>query len=218
MLKRILLFGLALVLIGGILIVEFPNAEWNRALSEIVWVLSIAVFIVMLALVVMTTARLITKILGPSKKLPTTLERCAAEPAPKTRWRRRLLLGLGAVIAIAASVAALLAFIEHEIKSSDVYRMSLTKGQQSADIARIVGLPVKPGWFVTGEIAESTNGGGRATLSIPLDGPRGGGILHVQAQRRGGSWRIYVLEFESKDKNSAVDLLGQPSNEHPAFP
>jgi hypothetical protein len=218
MLKRILLFGLALVIIGGILIVEFPNAEWNRALTEIVWALSIAVFIVMLAFVVMTTARLITKILGPSKKLPTTLEHRAAELAPKTRWRRRLLLGLGAIIAIAAFVAALLAFIEHEIRSSDVYQMSLTRAQRSTDVAGIVGLPVNPGWFVTGEITESTNGGGRATLAIPLSGPRGGGTLHVQAQRQGGNWRLYALQFVSEDRNSSVDLLGQPANEHPALP
>jgi amino acid transporter len=218
MLKRILLFGLVLLTIGVILIVEFPNAEWNRALSEVVWVLSIAVFIVMLVFVAMTTARLIARIPGTSEKLPTAIEPCAAEPAPKTRWRRRLLLGLGALIAIAAFVAVLLAFIEQKIQGSDVYQISLTKAKQSADVARIVGLPVRPGWFVAGEITESTDGGGRATLGIPLDGPRGRGTLHVQAQRRGGNWRLYVLRFVSEDKNSLVDLLGQPSSERPSVP
>lgn len=220
MLKRIVLFGWVLVITGGILIVEFPNAGWNHAASEIVWVLSIGVFFATFFFVVMTAARLIakliTKLTRPRTELPTTIKQIAAQPTPKPRWRLRLLLASAAVIGIAAFMAALLTFIEHEIKLSSVYQVSLARAQESADVARIVGLPVKPGWLVTGEITESTDGTGSATLSIPLDGPRGHGTLHVQAQRRGGKWRPYVLQFVSADKTSAVNLLGQPSTEHPA--
>lgn len=210
MLKWIVLFGWVLVITGGILIVEFPSAGWNHAASEILWMLSIAVFIATFTFVLMTAVRLITRLIDPPKRLPTAVEQITAQPAPKTRWRRKLFLGSGAIIGIAALVVALLTFIEHETKSSDVYRISITRAEQSRDIATIVGLPIKPGWLVTGEITESTDGTGRARLGIPLDGPRGGGTLHVQAQRRAGNWRLYVLQFVSADKTSEVDLLSSP--------
>jgi hypothetical protein len=217
MLKRTLLVGWALLILGGTLILQFPNARWIHVVSEIVWVLSIGIFIATVVFVAVTAARLITKILGPSKKSPTALAR-NAQPAPKSRRNRRLWLGLGTVIAMAAFVAALLAFIENEFRSSEVYQMSLVRAQQSAEVTRIVGVPGRPGWFVTGEISESTDGDGRATLGIPLNGPRGSGTLRVRARRKGGNWRLYVLQFAPKDRSSTIDLMGQTSAEHPALP
>jgi hypothetical protein len=100
-------------------------------------------------------------------------------------------------------------FIERQLKASSVYQLSVASAQLSPGVAEIVGRPVSAGWFITGEISESSNGGGHATLAIPLKGPKGQGTLRVQGQRQARSWRISGLQFTSTGYDSAVDLLGE---------
>ena len=119
------------------------------------------------------------------------------------------MLGLLGVLAMAAFVASLLLSIEHTFKSSTVYRISVETARASPEVLGMLGNPVDVRWFVSGELSESYNGAGSATLTIPLRGPRGGGRLYVQAGRQAGTWRFSVLQFQPDGHDSKVDLLDE---------
>jgi hypothetical protein len=64
---------------------------------------------------------------------------------------------------------------------------------------------MKVGWFTMGSI--SVNGAsGAASLSIPLSGPKGSGVIYVEAKKKGGTWRYETLEFAPND-GERVPLL-----------
>jgi hypothetical protein len=110
-------------------------------------------------------------------------------------------------LAISAFVVSLLTYVEHEFKSSTVYRSSIATARASPDILALLGSPIDARWFVSGEISQSTGGGGEATLTIPLKGPRGRGRLWVQAQRQAGTWRFSTLQFLPDGHSPTIDLL-----------
>jgi len=203
MLKRILLVGWALLFVGGFLIVEFPNAAWNHPVSWILWIISIGLFFATLWLCVLVAIRLIDRLFERLSQSPQEQRKANSE----TQRRRRLPISIVLVAAV-VFVVGLVAFIEHEIKSSPIYQMSLARAQLSSNIAGILGHPVNAGWFVSGQLTESTSGDGHATLTIPLKGPKGRGTLRVQADRHAGSWRFLTLQFVPANGQPAADLLG----------
>jgi hypothetical protein len=112
------------------------------------------------------------------------------------------------VLAIAAFLVSLLAFIEYDIKASQVYQRSVAEARASSEVIGSLGQPITVGWFSSGEITQSTNGTGWARLTIPLSGPKGKGILKVEAGRLAGRWRLSTLQFISPGQAPTVDLLG----------
>jgi hypothetical protein len=192
-LKRILLIGWALLLFLGFLIVEFPNAAWNHAASWIVWVLSIGLVFSTIGFCLLVAIRLISRLTKPRGPLPI------AVPQP-ANWSRLLLLGFMVVVALSVFLAFLLVSIEHEFKAT-LYETSVATARASPELLGMLGTPINVSWFVSGQISQSTNGGGKATLTIPLRGPRGLGRLWVQAQRQAGAWRFSTLQFLPDGQN-----------------
>ena len=205
---RILLIGWPALLLDGLMVVEFPNAAWNRAAAGVLLV-SLPVFIFLtLGFCALATIRLISRSARRSTQLPTAqpLSRITNSRVPRSH---SIMLGLLGVLAMAAFVASLLLSIEHTFKSSTVYRISLATARASPEVLGMLGNPVDVRWFVSGELSESYNGAGSATLTIPLRGPRGRGRLYVQAGRQAGTWRFSVLQFQPDGHDSKVDLLDE---------
>lgn len=204
-LSRILLIGWPVLFLDGVMIVEFPNATWNHAAG---WMLLVfgPIFIVLTlgfcALLVLRPifrARRHTRLPVAEPRLPIT--------NPRVPFRHSLMVGLIGVLAMSGFVASLLTSVEHEFKSSTVYRSSVATAKASPEILAMLGSPIDVKWLVSGEISQSTDGGGEAGLTIRLKGPRGRGRLLVQAQRRAGTWRFSALQFLPDGHNPTVDLL-----------
>lgn len=206
MLKRILLAGWALLFLGGVLVVMFPNAGWNRTASQVLWAFSIALFVATLGFCALIAIRLVSRLVRPK---PTLHASKTQQPATYSGgpWRSRLVLGLVSLLAIAAFLVSLLTFIEHEIKSSEVYERSVAEARASWEVIGSLGQPINVGWFSSGEITQASNGTGRARLTIPLSGPKGKGKLKVEAARLAGRWRFSVLQFIPPGQAPTVDLL-----------
>jgi MFS family permease len=206
MFKRILLAGWLLLLLDGFLVVMFPNTPWNRAASWVLWVLSIALFFSTVAFCVVVAARLASRIGKRITQSP--LGDVQQSTACSEKRKNRLVLGLLAVLGIGVFVVVLLAFIEHQIRTSPVYQASVAKARTSSQVVKVLGEPIKEGWFSSGELTQSTDGSGSATLMIPLSGPKGKGVLKVEAARLAGSWRFSTLQFSAAQQALTVDLRG----------
>jgi hypothetical protein len=205
-LKRILLIGWPVLFLDGLLDVEFPNAAWNHAAGWMLIVFVPVLIVITLGFCALVTIRLIPRAATPPTRSPV------AEPPllitnPRVPLRHSLMLGLIGVLAMAAFVASLLVSIEHDFKSSTLYQTSVATARGSPEVLTMLGSPIDVSWFVSGQISQSTNGGGSATLTIPLKGPRGRGRLWVQAQRRDGTWRFSRLQFLPDGHSPTVDLL-----------
>lgn len=208
MFGRILIIGWVLLLFGVSLVLLFPNATWGRAATWSLWAISIALALSTLGFFVLLAIRLGFRL----SKRPLRLPVDEAHPLKtnfESSWLRTLGLCVLVLLGAAAFVASLLVFIEGKVKSSPVYQTSAAQAHISPAVLKILGQPITEGWFVSGQVTEFSDGGGRATLAIPLAGPKGKGTLRVEARRQAGNWRFSILRFVTAGRSSTVDLLSE---------
>lgn len=201
-----LLIGFVLLIVGAFLVIEFPKAGWNRYVTEIVWALSIALGSATLGFCLFLIIRLVSRLARQGPLQGTSHQGCPTSNSQSKR-SRGWIIGFVALFAAVVFIAALLGLIERQIKSSPVYEASVEQARGSGKVLETLGQPVVEGWFVSGELTESSDGGGHATLTIPLKGPKGKGTLRVAAGRRAGHWQLSTLQFVSAAYDSTTDLL-----------
>lgn len=204
MFKRILAGGWALLILLAFLVVEFPNAAWNQAVSTVAWVFSIVLLAATLAFLILVAARLLWRFQAKVRpRCEAPFRQGANFIRQKPRWQA-ICICLAALIVF---ISVLLGAIEHSFKSSPIYKAAVTRAEASPAVLLMLGQPVTEGWFTSGQITESSDGSGRAALSVPLKGPKGSGNLRVEARRAEEKWQVVTLQFTPSAGNSRVDLL-----------
>ena len=113
---------------------------------------------------------------------------------------------LGLLVMAVAGVALLVALVFGIIKSSDVYKESLTQTQASAPVREILGSPIEPGFLVSGSINIS-GPSGNADLAIPISGPNGSGTIYAVATRSAGRWTFTTLDVEIEGREPRISLM-----------
>lgn len=109
---------------------------------------------------------------------------------------------LAVIIVVLAGVAfvglfvGIFFFVMRMMTSNGAYQGALEKARKNPEVVALVGEPVEPGTFITGNI-NTSNDSGRADLSIPISGPKGSGTLRVIAEMQLGVWKFKHLEFVS---------------------
>ncbi len=93
------------------------------------------------------------------------------------------------------------------IKSSDAYTQSLAMVQADPRAQAVLGTPIEPGFFVTGNINVS-GASGNADIAYSLTGPQGKATLYVQATKSVGQWTFHTLALEPA-QGPRLDLLEQ---------
>lgn len=111
------------------------------------------------------------------------------------------LLVFGTLAAVAIVVGAF-----GIIKRSDVYTEAMARARSHPAATAALGEPIDSGWYVMGSV-ETTGPSGEASLSVPLEGPRGEGTLYVEATKRAGVWEYHQIEL-AVEGGKRIDLLG----------
>jgi len=96
-------------------------------------------------------------------------------------------------------------FVFGMVKTSDVYKMSLSAAEKSPLVSEAIGSPLKGGFFVNGQINLSPPHG-RANISIPLSGPNGQATIFSVAEKKEGKWIFSVLNVEIKSTGKVIRL------------
>ncbi len=117
-------------------------------------------------------------------------------------WLAMLAVGL-ALLGLASAVGFIMTF------GDEVVNLAMAKAGQTPVMADRLGVPLKKGWFVTGEIKESP-ASGSARIAIPVSGPKASGTLYVEAQKHAGFWQLELLQFAPKGSTERIDLLPAP--------
>ncbi len=116
-------------------------------------------------------------------------------------------LGIGCgvlALGLAAFVAFIVIVVFGSMRRAAPYQEPLALAQSDSRVIEALGSPIRPGYFFSGSI-NTKNRDGDANLSIPIRGPKGGGILEVRATKTAGKWTYQVMKVEAKGET--YDLL-----------
>jgi hypothetical protein len=114
-------------------------------------------------------------------------------------------VGCLGVLVLGAFVAGLGFVIFGSMRSSGAYQEAMRTLRSDPRAIEALGQPIEEGWFVTGSVNVS-GPSGEASLAIPVSGPRGKGRLYVESLKRGGLWRMRLLEL-APPSGPRIDLL-----------
>jgi hypothetical protein len=112
----------------------------------------------------------------------------------------------GLVLLLALFVGGLLTFIFGVMKWSEPYQHAVAVASSNPDVARELGTPIVPGWFLSGNINVS-GGSGDANLAIPLKGRIHRGTVYVVAKKTGGVWTYTILQALVDGHRVPIELL-----------
>jgi len=91
-------------------------------------------------------------------------------------------------------------------KNSTVYQDAVEIATTDPAVIQQLGSPVKPGFFVSGNISTSGSSGD-ADFAIPVSGPQGTGTIFVVAEKSGGVWTFTTLAVKLGSDGERVNLL-----------
>ena len=126
---------------------------------------------------------------------------------PKKSTSPWVWVGIGCsvmVVGLVAFIGFLVFVVFGSMRSSTPYKDALAHAQTDARVIALLGSPVHAGYFFSGSI-NTKNSDGDADLTIPISGPKGGGILRVRGKKDAGKWTYQ--EMKVVVKNEEINLL-----------
>ena len=124
---------------------------------------------------------------------------------------------LGSLLLLGVFVAVILFIVFSAIKSTEVYQNAVEMAKESPKVQEQLGTPIKEGWFVKGSV-KTANGGGYASLWIPVSGPKGSGEIYAEAYKsaetNAGNWTWESLLLHVKG-GETFSILERPSDSMP---
>lgn len=111
--------------------------------------------------------------------------------------------GVIVLVAVAAFFVTLFFIISASFKSSEAYKLAVSKMEASQEVSRVIGTP-----FTTGMPSGSmqiSGPDGSANLSFSVSGPAGKGTVYMEAVQNLGQWQIHRMVLEEESGNR-IDL------------
>jgi hypothetical protein len=126
------------------------------------------------------------------------------------RVQRSWAIGALAVVAVSVSVGAIAFFaVVAGIKSSDAYQLARQRVTSDPQVQALLGTPIESG-FPQGSI-ESTPTNGKAQIRFSVEGPRGEGMVYVDAIKDMGRWNFNKVELELDGQAERISLANAPA-------
>jgi hypothetical protein len=115
-------------------------------------------------------------------------------------------LGSAGVAAIGILALGLLWAVTGSMRSAQVTVDAIERARLNEEVVKQIGLPIEPGWWVTGSLSNS-GPSGRADLAVPLHGSRGSGTLYLRAEEVAGEWHYKLMEVGIGGRKDHIQLL-----------
>lgn len=115
-------------------------------------------------------------------------------------------VGFGVFFWCMAMIAGLLIFLFSLFMKTEPYLQGLKMVTQSPAVIAELGEPIKPGWYVTGNINVGTSDG-KANIDFPIYGPKGKGTAYVKAYKDLGKWHIIQVVVEINESHERITVL-----------
>ena len=116
------------------------------------------------------------------------------------------LIGCASILVLGClGIAALVVIVFGAIKSTDAYKGARATAEHDPRVIAVLGSPIEPGWWVSGNVNVDANGG-NADFVFPISGPKGEGRVHAVATRDTSGWHYREIVFTPKT-GPPIDLL-----------
>jgi hypothetical protein len=130
-------------------------------------------------------------------------------PTQPPRLKRRtkpIYIIVGAIVAALLSGGTFIVTVLGMLKGSEPYQLALARIQSSPAVSRALGQPIKPSFFVTGNINLS-GAVGQAQFEFQVAGSKAKGQAALAAHRQGGTWVYEYLLVQVDPTSAPIDLL-----------
>ncbi|MCD9027276.1 cytochrome c oxidase assembly factor 1 family protein [Luteimonas sp. BDR2-5] len=103
---------------------------------------------------------------------------------------------------VAGGVGTLVLGVRTSMRSSEVYTGAVAQARAHPGVIAALGEPIEEGFMPFGSVDKSSSdgGSGKADLMITLIGPKGRGMLSVDASRSQRQWTYRNLLFVGQDQ------------------
>lgn len=119
--------------------------------------------------------------------------------------------GLGLCALLLVFVVVGLIVVGSIFKQSEPYQMAYSRMLDDERVIAYLGEPIEQSGFIEGNI-ETSGPHGDASMSIPVKGPDGKGVLYIKAYRTMGQWHLVDMVFHADGDevlSIAFDDLGE---------
>lgn len=90
----------------------------------------------------------------------------------------------------------------------EAFEMAVAEIERNTEVAKYLGSPLEPGYFVMGEVSHSGDGLGKANLSFSLSGPKQDANVVVNAEKQQGTWKLNQVVVYNNEEKIKVFVVG----------
>ena len=132
-----------------------------------------------------------------------------AQPPRKGWWQRnwKWFVPTGCLTLIALGVlfvVCIVFFVFSILKSSDAYKIAVTRAKEDQRVVAVLGAPIQEGLVPSGKT--NVNGpSGEADIAIPISGPKGKATIYAVGTKSAGKWEFSELAVQT-DGGQMIDL------------
>lgn len=115
------------------------------------------------------------------------------------------------IIVAVIAIASIFYGVTNAIEDSQPYEFALEKINSDEDLVNALGTPIEKDGMVSGNW-NYVNGKKSAKMTIPISGPKGSGMLFVEATGEDEDWTYHVIRVEIEDSET-FDIIEEPELE-----
>jgi len=123
-------------------------------------------------------------------------------------------LGLGCgclalVLICAGGCGGFMYYGVQQLKKTKPWTDAVARANANPEATAELGSPIESGWMMQGTYNVQQSGGtetGNVDVTIPLEGPKGKGSVHVVGKSTSGQWDYTTMEVTT-DSGKRIDLL-----------
>ncbi len=189
---------------------ELNRWNWGAFFLSWIWGIGNSVFIALLALIPIVNIVMIF-VLG-AKGSRWAWEKRAWRDAEHFRRTQRGWAIAGVIVWVIGIgfAASMVVVVPKIIKSTGAYQLTMETARADERVRQALGDDFDSGFWVGGSV-ETTNGIGRASLSIPVSGSKGKGTIISEAGSRAGVWTLGLL-YVIVDGQTQPIVITNPGN------
>jgi len=114
-------------------------------------------------------------------------------------------------------VACIVFFALSILKSSDAYKIAVSRAKSDQRVVTALGTPIREGLVPSGK-TNVTGPSGEADLGIPISGPKGKATIYAVAPKSAGTWAFSKLVVQVESSGEMIDLNETGSVSHEEEP
>ncbi|MFZ2100883.1 MAG: cytochrome c oxidase assembly factor Coa1 family protein [Oricola sp.] len=188
---------------------ELDRWNWGAFLLNWIWGIGNSTFIALLMFVPFVNIVMIF-ILGAKGSKWAWRNRYWRDAEHFRRTQRKWAIAGFILLALSLSAAVAMVFtVAGAMKSSAAYTMTMDAVQASDAVKEQLGVPVKAGFWINGQISLVAGGTGVANLSIPLNGSKAAGRVDSHAARDNGTWRLKLVVVTIDGSDVPIVLVNE---------